>query len=414
MQIDLSNFIKEWFLSVGIPVHYVELSENDFSWFDLGLRKQILGEPEAVREAFDWFLAAKKRTVYHIEDSFQCHYTTWRLPDENQWVIIGPFLIEEIKGDRFQHLFKKLRLPKSLEDVLQNYYYGIHVIYDQSNYEQLIVQFVNQYFGKNEYEIEYVEAGLGEERIMHYKNIFRATDDPFINEKHIEERYRDENILMQAIYSGNEGQAIAYMSRINLSMLPKRLPDGLRDQKDYTIALNTILRKAVEQAGVHPVHIDGCSNMNVQLIEQITNSEECWKVRLKIIRRYCNLIREHRLSDYSLPVRKVLTIISIDLAADLSLKNLAEHLHINASYLSTLFKKETGVSLTEYVTNSRIDYAKRLLANTDLPMKVITQQCGFSDINYFIRQFKKCTGMTPKYYKESTVRAKNSPYTTDD
>ncbi len=75
-------------------------------------------------------------------------------------------------------------------------------------------------------------------------------------------------------------------------------------------------------------------------------------------------------------------------------------MNVNASYLSSLFKKEMGVSLTSFVNNRRIERAKRLLSMTNLPIKTIAQQCGVPDIYYFGRLFKKITGTTPKAWRE--------------
>ena len=118
-----------------------------------------------------------------------------------------------------------------------------------------------------------------------------------------------------------------------------------------------------------------------------------------MIRGYCRLVNTYNLRDYSLPIQKAITYISTDLTSDLSLKSLAGQLNVNSSYLSTLFKKETGLPLTEYVNRRRIDMAKELLANTSYPLKSIATQCGISDIQYFTRMFKRITGMTPKTYR---------------
>lgn len=122
-----------------------------------------------------------------------------------------------------------------------------------------------------------------------------------------------------------------------------------------------------------------------------------------MIRHYCNLVKEYNLQDYSLPIRRVLTYISSDLTADLSLKSLAEQLNVNASYLSSLFKKEMGISLTEYVNTARITHAQILLYTTDQPIKNIALQCGISDMYYFSRMFKRITGVTPKVYRDKNM-----------
>jgi YesN/AraC family two-component response regulator len=99
-------------------------------------------------------------------------------------------------------------------------------------------------------------------------------------------------------------------------------------------------------------------------------------------------------------IRKVITHIDFDLTADLSLKAQAQLLNVNPSYLSTLFKKETGVTLTEYVNRRRMDHALLLLNSTGMQIQLIAQHCGIPDVNYFTKTFKKMVGQTPKKYRD--------------
>lgn len=102
-------------------------------------------------------------------------------------------------------------------------------------------------------------------------------------------------------------------------------------------------------------------------------------------------------------IQKVLTYVDTNLCADLSLKAFSEYLSVNASYLSTLFKKEMGVSLTDYVNQKRILHAQRLLVSTDLPIKTVANQCGIPDVYYFSRIFKKISSITPKSFRETAT-----------
>ena len=109
---------------------------------------------------------------------------------------------------------------------------------------------------------------------------------------------------------------------------------------------------------------------------------------------------------YSLLVRKILVRIDSDLTADLSLKAQADFLKVNSSYLSTLFKKETGTTLTEYVNRKRVEHGIFLLNTTHMQIQAIAQCCGIPDVNYFTKTFKKIVGKTPKEYRNHV-----SPYT---
>lgn len=73
------------------------------------------------------------------------------------------------------------------------------------------------------------------------------------------------------------------------------------------------------------------------------------------------------------------------MTADLSLKAQARFLNVNASYLSTLFKKETGMTLTDYVNKKRVENAVFLLNSTSMQIQNIAQYCGIADVNYFTK-----------------------------
>ena len=122
-----------------------------------------------------------------------------------------------------------------------------------------------------------------------------------------------------------------------------------------------------------------------------------------MIDKYCQLVKKHSMKNYSSLVQKVITLVDFDITADLSLSRQAEILNVNASYLSTLFKKETGTTLTEYVAKKRVEQAAFLLTSTNLQIQTISQNCGIYDVNYFTKLFKKYTGKTPKEYRESSV-----------
>lgn len=85
---------------------------------------------------------------------------------------------------------------------------------------------------------------------------------------------------------------------------------------------------------------------------------------------------------------------------DFSLKTLASQLGFSISYLSTLVKKELGMSFQDYVIKQRIDKAKILLLTTDLKIYEIAEQVGFEDVNYFSSRFKQYVGNTPRQYQK--------------
>ena len=77
--------------------------------------------------------------------------------------------------------------------------------------------------------------------------------------KVLEKRYADENELIKAVASGQIHKADVFLNAFSSRQMEQRLTDSLRDKKNYTIVLNTLLRKAAESAAVHPLYIDRIS-----------------------------------------------------------------------------------------------------------------------------------------------------------
>lgn len=83
----------------------------------------------------------------------------------------------------------------------------------------------------------------------------------------------------------------------------------------------------------------------------------------------------------------------------ISLNEVASAVEVSANYFSTVFRQETGMTFTEYVTKKRMDKAKHLLRQTERPSGDIAAEVGFKDPHYFSFVFKKTQGCTPREYR---------------
>jgi len=216
----------------------------------------------------------------------------------------------------------------------------------------------------------------------------------------MEERYAHENGLIDAVRQGQTRRLESFLSRITPSSFEQRVADPLRNLKNYCIITNTLLRKAAEQGGVHPIYIDSVSTDFAFKIEQLSSPVSGSGLIAEMARSYCQLVRNHTTKDYSSPIQNAIILIEGNLSGDLSLTRLARELNVNSSYLSTLFKKETGKTVTDYITNRRVSHAKHLLKSSRLQVQTVGQLCGFEDVHYFSKVFKRLTGCTPKQYRQ--------------
>ncbi|MFC0214062.1 response regulator [Paenibacillus chartarius] len=122
--------------------------------------------------------------------------------------------------------------------------------------------------------------------------------------------------------------------------------------------------------------------------------------KLRKIERYLSDVTEPSLQPTDHPtVNQVIALIQNHYRDNLSLSSLAEQVNIDSSYLSDLFRKKTGDTVTHYMQKVRVEAAKLLLLETDRTVSEIGEQVGFVNDNYFIKIFKKWTGATPSDFR---------------
>ena len=100
-------------------------------------------------------------------------------------------------------------------------------------------------------------------------------------------------------------------------------------------------------------------------------------------------------------VKAVRKYVREHIAEKITLTDLAASAHLAPQYLSSLFKKQTGITISEYILSERTDLAKRLIITTDMKLSMIAQICGFSDYYAFSHAFSRKVGVTASEYKRN-------------
>ncbi|NLG24413.1 MAG: helix-turn-helix transcriptional regulator, partial [Clostridiales bacterium] len=113
-----------------------------------------------------------------------------------------------------------------------------------------------------------------------------------------------------------------------------------------------------------------------------------------------NLYRSVELKTRRPEILRAIEFIRRRYAEELSVAEVAKNVSLSANYFSNLFKRESGMTFTAYLTHHRIERAKGLLRDTDLHAYEIASRCGFSDDAYFSRTFKQVTGMRPITFRQ--------------
>ncbi|WP_342437994.1 response regulator [Paenibacillus sp. FSL L8-0436] len=104
-------------------------------------------------------------------------------------------------------------------------------------------------------------------------------------------------------------------------------------------------------------------------------------------------------SKNSRAINKIRSIVQEGYAQELSISRIAEEVFLTPNYISLIFKKETGETITDYITKIRMGKAKELLQTTDLKVMEISERVGYENPHYFSTVFKKTVGVHPLKYR---------------
>lgn len=94
-------------------------------------------------------------------------------------------------------------------------------------------------------------------------------------------------------------------------------------------------------------------------------------------------------------VSQAIEYIKNNFKRNITLEEMSQVLNISPYYFSKIFKKSVGINFKEYLIKLKMEHAQKLLIETNMPIKEIAYEIGFDDPNYFIKAFKKYTGLTP-------------------
>lgn len=368
---------------------------------DLGLRS-LLGlaaEYETLANAI--FRLMQPKTIYHLIDPVGCNYIFFALPEESRKVVVGPYLTRDLTNEAVLEMTEQLGLPLQTSRQLSDYFALLPVFPDTSVLTALVSAMGETLWGSvDAFETIDLNRPLALQS-MPVNPALWEEGQLALRMKSIQTRYDYENAMIDAVSKGLLQRVEMITSRISQLNFEKRMADPLRNVKNYCIICNTLLRKAAEQGGVHPLHVDQISSRYAVQIENKATIEGCVQLIGEMFRAYCRLVRSHAISQYSAPVQKALVYIQENLSGDLGLQTLADTLQLSPGYLSELFHRETGQTVIHHITHQRMKHAQHLLKTTQLQVQNVAHLCGIPDANYFSKLFRKHHGVTPRQFRQS-------------
>ena len=330
-------------------------------------------------------------------------YAVFILPQTKQYVIIGPYRIGTYEILETENLIN-YGFDLGIIQYINQELLSIPVV-DESFIDIQVISIVSTIYPKDRFEVKRFVEHTPHNIIPKSLTLSKKKKTIAQTMSDIENRYKVENALLDAVRLGDTSKAMIALNKMKNPDLVKRFIHSLRTQKNSLIIVNSLLRKEIEKANVHPFYIDEISSRFFNEIEMVTDEREILELNAKMIHEYCEYVHKYSLKQYTPTIQKIIHYINLNISNDLSLGEIASVVNMNASYVSDLFKKETGSTISYYIHYQRMRHAAHFLRNTQSSISSIAQSVGIYDVNYFSRLFKRYMGQSPsKYRKQITIK----------
>ena len=210
--------------------------------------------------------------------------------------------------------------------------------------------------------------------------------------------YRYEEQILALVQSGNTEQLRESLAELSNSVIPDNAESPLRSEKNYTIIILEKLSSLAIQSGYDISDTYRLRNFYIRLIEEKETLIDVLYVRDSAIIHFTELMHHFVNKDFSPLVKSVMQHIGLNLYTALKVSDISKSFFVSEATLSSRFKKETGLSVIEYIHKRKISEAKLLLRAGLSPGEVATILCYY-DYAHFAHTFKKITGVTPKAFQ---------------
>lgn len=211
---------------------------------------------------------------------------------------------------------------------------------------------------------------------------------------------REEKLLREAIEKNNKEEALQIVLGVleNMKYSQVILPEKVHGQCleiIYTFSSNLKqfdgnIQEIKDERGYEPYK-------SISLCETIDELGNWFR---EFTANYFNILHNCKNKKYGIDISRAVDFIKQHYKEDIKLNDVAEHISMNETYLSHLFKRETGLNFTDYINNIRIDKAKEYLKDNKLSISMISELVGYSSDSYFSKVFKLIVGLPPIEYKK--------------
>lgn len=341
--------------------------------------------------------AARESVLYELIDAVGTGILFFRF--EGVVLFLGPYAKAPYDSLQGQKLLTQNHLSASLAPALQLYYTDLAVVSANALIHD-VTSCLHAFEGTGKVYTYQLLHGMTEHRAQGTAlPVFQESE----NYSQIYRQYDAENRFLDCIRTGDTKNVLDAYNQLSPSEEAADTFLGHADPLIGITAARTLARKAAEEGGLSVIDINRITQKAAQKIRTMHATAEFMKVNRGMILELTQAVRDTRLQGEGCtpPVRKCLEYIGLHYSQEIHLEELTKLCSLSSSRLSTLFKKETGVTIPERIRKIRCEKAADLLKWTDLAVQEISLYVGYPDNNYFVKVFRKEYGTTPTAYRKA-------------
>ena len=229
----------------------------------------------------------------------------------------------------------------------------------------------------------------------------------YINRENSFHHHRYDSEMLQYEYLKNgDMRAIAEAERMIRSIETGHLSDDPLKNLFYLCICNiTLVTRFAIEGGMDAEKAYNASDLYIRKYDKARSTDEIYAIHSEMISYYTKAVAAAKKANvYSKPVIQCMEYIQFHLHESIEVSSLAEIVNLNRSYLSVLFKRETGVALSEYVLLKRMEAAENMLKYSDFSLSDISEILHFASYSHFAKIFRKYYNTSPKAYRNSHYR----------
>ncbi len=235
-----------------------------------------------------------------------------------------------------------------------------------------------------------------------------AFDQPIeeLRELNPERVIKEEKLILQAVRDGNPAYAeiLEKQSNYNSGFISDT-GDALRDWKNTLLVFNALCSRAAMEGGVSIRAAKEIELRAAGTIEECKKVTELKNIMGNMLEEYVNRVREGKENPLiSRATQECCDYIRANVLCPLTVESIAKELGYTTYYFTKKFNKEMGIKVTDYIKQTRIEYAKIMLITTTKSIQEISDSLHFGTRNYFSKVFREITGISPAEFREHAGR----------